>query len=82
MQPGNDTIYIYRQFHCFQTIAVSDKIFVQGCLKGFGTWLGRNTIIAGASSLAIMLVQACIIIIIITSLLYYNVQYYSSGKEY
>ena len=36
---------------------VLDKIYSQGCLKGFGTWLERNTLIVGIVCLAVILPQ-------------------------
>ncbi|KAK2143775.1 hypothetical protein LSH36_814g03035, partial [Paralvinella palmiformis] len=40
-----------------EVLDVSGKIFVQGCLKGFGMWLERNTIIVGGVCLSIILPQ-------------------------
>ena len=40
-----------------QKSLVEDKIYIQGCLKGFGAWLERNTIIVGAACLGVMLPQ-------------------------
>ena len=36
---------------------VEDKIYTKGCLKGFGQWLERNTIVIGAVCLAVMIPQ-------------------------
>lgn len=36
---------------------VSDKIYIQGCLQGFGSWLERNTLIVGIVCLAVVLPQ-------------------------
>ncbi|CAH1783679.1 unnamed protein product [Owenia fusiformis] len=36
---------------------ISSKIYTQGCVKGFGVWLERNTILMGAASLGIIIPQ-------------------------
>ncbi|ELT93959.1 hypothetical protein CAPTEDRAFT_25733, partial [Capitella teleta] len=36
---------------------VMDQIYTQGCLKGFGLWLERNTIIIGAICLSVVIPQ-------------------------
>ena len=40
-----------------QKLEAHEKIYLQGCLKGFGSWLERNTIIVGAVCLGIVIPQ-------------------------